>query len=61
MGRATWDRMCSYHLKRSRSRKIRSAIDNDPVSKFCRRCRGQIVPNELELIDGGVNGQEQRS
>jgi hypothetical protein len=46
--------MCAYHLKRSRARKITSAIDNDPISKFCRKCKGKVMPKELEIIDKEV-------
>ena len=51
---ATWERMCAHHLKRARARKIPSAVDKDMLSKFCRKCKGKMMPKELEIIDKEV-------
>lgn len=51
---ATWERMCAHHLKRARARKITSAVDKDMLSKFCRKCKGKMMPKELEIIDKEV-------
>ena len=52
--RSAWEKVCAYHLKRSRARRIKSATENDPVAKFCRRCKGKMLPKELEIIDKEV-------
>lgn len=49
MLRATWDKMC---LARRRSAKSKESQNSgDPFVKFCRKCKGKIVPAELTFIE----------
>lgn len=49
MLRATWDKMCLSRRMAAKAKETQNS--GDPHAKFCRKCKGQIVPAELTFIE----------
>lgn len=49
MARATFDKMCQDHRRAAKAKEMQNS--GDPHAKFCRKCKGQIVPEELTFIE----------
>jgi hypothetical protein len=49
MPESTYRRLCNNHRRSAKSKEL---IDSgDPYAKFCRECKGKIVPVELTFIE----------
>jgi hypothetical protein len=49
MTRPTWDKMCQDRRRAAKVKEMQNS--GDPHAKFCRKCKGQIVPAELTFIE----------
>ena len=49
MTRPTFKKMCQDRLMAAKAKEVQNS--GDPHAKFCRKCKGQIVPAELTFIE----------
>jgi hypothetical protein len=49
MTRPTFEKMCQDRLMAANAKEMQNS--GDPHAKFCRKCKGKIVPAELTFIE----------
>ena len=49
MTRQTWDRLCQARRRAAKVKEMQNS--GDPHAKFCLKCKGKIVPEELIFVD----------